>query len=349
MSGTDGTGAAGPTDRMGGQPATAAGQTPGPVDVAVTEDVWASALAELATRRPVIRCDDAWQDRDRLAGVASRARALVVRNRTMVDEDLLSRCPRLQIVARAGVGLDNIDVAAADRAGVVVTAPLGANAVSVAEHTIGLALALARGTVALDADCRAGNWSRRPGRELRDRTWGLLGAGATARACGELATALGLRVLAYDPYVDPRHPGLARAGITLVPLAEVAAAADVLSCHLPGGTETTGLVGRDLIARMRPDALFINVGRGEVVDEDALADAVESGAIAGAALDVRAQEPPGRSRIEKLGNVILTPHIAGITAESQQRIMRVLADDIEAVLSGAEAASAVGTRRKGRS
>lgn len=318
------------------------------VDVAVLEDVWGPALEDLATHRTVIRGGAVRQNRSQLADVVARARAIVVRNRTPVDAALLARCPQLRIVARAGVGLDNIDVAAADRANVVVTAPLGANAASVAEHTIGLALALARGTVTLNADCRAGNWSRRSGRELRGGTWGLLGAGATARACGQLATALGMRVLAYDPYIDPGHPGLAETGITLAGLGDVASASDVLSCHLPATVETSGLVDRALIARMRPGALFINVGRGEVTDEDALADALESGAIGGAALDVRAQEPPDRGRIEKLGNVILTPHVAGITAQSQARIMRVLADDIDAVLSGGEAASAVGSCRRSR-
>jgi (S)-sulfolactate dehydrogenase len=320
-------------------------ELPETAEVAITEDVWGPPLEELARRRTVVRLPTAWRDRAELLAVAARARALVVRNRTVVDEALLARCPRLRIVARAGVGLDNIDVEAADRAGVVVTAPLGANAVSVAEHTVGLALALCRKTVALDADCRAGNWSRTPGRELSGGTWGLLGAGATARACGRLATALGMRVLAYDRYIDPAHPDLAAAGIELVALADVAAASDVISCHLPATSETVKLVDRGLLARMRPGALFINVGRGEVVDEDALADAVESGGLGGAALDVRATEPPARSRIERLANVILTPHIAGITAQSQQRIMRVLADDIEAVLGGGRAASNVGKCR----
>jgi D-3-phosphoglycerate dehydrogenase / 2-oxoglutarate reductase len=321
---------------------------PETADVAVTEDVWGPALEELAKRRPVIRCPAAWQDRDQLLAVAARVRALVVRNRTVVDGPLLARCPRLHIVARAGVGLDNIDVTAADRAGIVVTAPLGANAVSVAEHTIGLALALCRGTVPLDADCRTGNWPRTPGQELQGGTWGLLGAGPTARACGRLAAALGMRVIAYDPYIDPAQADLVAAGIELATLADVATGSDVISCHLPATTETRSLVDRALIARMRLGALFINVGRGEAVDEDALADALESGALGGAALDVRAQEPPVRGRIEKLGNVILTPHIAGITAQSQQRITRILADDIEAVLGGGRAASAVGKTKEGR-
>jgi D-3-phosphoglycerate dehydrogenase len=321
---------------------------PEAVDIAVTEDVWGAPLAELARRRPVIRCPGAWRDRDELLAVAARARALLVRNRTAVDERLLAACPRLLIVARAGVGLDNIDLAAADRAGVVVSAPLGANAASVAEHTVGLALALARRTVRLDAGCRAGRWTRTAGRELAGGTWGLLGAGATARACGRLAMALRMRAVAYDPYVDPAHPDLAAAGITLAPLAHVVAAADVLSCHLPATAETRGLVDAALLARMRPGALFVSVGRGEVVDEDALADALESGALGGAALDVRRQEPPRPGRIEKLENVILTPHIAGITAQSQHRVLRVLADDIDAVLDGRPGAATVGAHRQAR-
>ncbi|WP_211261129.1 NAD(P)-dependent oxidoreductase [Pseudonocardia acaciae] len=263
-----------------------------PVDVIVTEEVWGEPFEELATRRSVLRRPAAWSSRDDLAALVSRARALVVRNRTRVDRELLAAAPELRIVARAGVGLDNIDLAEAAARRVVVTAPLGANAVSVAEHTVGLALALARKTLALDAGCRSGRWDREPGTELAGRTWGLLGAGATARACGRLGGALGMSVLAYDPYLDPAHPDLVAAGIELAPLVEVAARADVLSCHLPATEQTAGMVDALLLARMRPSALLINVGRGEVVDEDALADALESGALAGAALDVRVDEPP---------------------------------------------------------
>lgn len=312
-----------------------------PVDVIVTEEVWGEPFEELATRRSVLRRPAAWSDRADLAALASRARALVVRNRTRVDRELLAAAPELRIVARAGVGLDNIDLAEAAARRVVVTAPLGANAVSVAEHTLGLALALARGTLALDAGCRSGRWDREPGTELAGHTWGLLGAGATARACGRLAGALGMSVLAYDPYLDPTHPDLAAAGIELAPLVEVAARANVLSCHLPATEQTAGMVDVRLLERMRPTALLINVGRGEVVDEDALADALQAGALAGAALDVRAHEPPRPGRLEGLPNVILTPHIAGITGQSQARILRVLADDIDAVLDGRPPASAV--------
>lgn len=319
---------------------------PAPIDIVITEDVWGAPFEELAKRRTVYRDTTAWRESDRLAELAGRARTLVVRNRTMVDDALLACSPILQLVARAGVGLDNIDLAAAEAHGIVVTAPLGANAISVAEHALGLALALSRGTLGLDAECRTGGWRREPGVELHGGTWGLLGAGATARACGRLACALGMTVLAYDPYIAPDHPELTAAGIELVPLLHVAARADVLSCHLPATERTTGLIDATLLGRMRPNSVLINVGRGEVLDEDALADALESRSIAGAALDVRAQEPPLPRRLEKSENLILTPHIAGITTQSQQRILQVLTRDIDAVLDGQAAASAVGATRK---
>ncbi|HEX6446870.1 MAG TPA: NAD(P)-dependent oxidoreductase, partial [Streptosporangiales bacterium] len=229
---------------------------------------------------------------------------------------------------------------------IVVTAPLGANAVSVAEHTLGLALALARRTVPLDRDTRAGEWRRTPGRELSGRTWGLLGFGATARAVGRLARALSMTVLAHDPYVP--ETDVASAGVTPASLDEVVAGADVLSVHLPATAETRGLLGAELLARMKPDAVLVNVGRGDVVDEDALADALVAGRLGGAALDVRAAEPPSPGRLETLDNVVLSPHVAGITTESQDRIADVLAADIRAVLSGAPARSAVGTVKEAR-
>lgn len=315
----------------------------GLVDVAVTEDVWGAPLAELARTLSVLRAPSAWRSQAELTAAASRARALVVRNQSRVDRELLDACPRLRVVGRAGVGLDNIDLDAASARGVVVVAPLGANAVSVAEHALGLALGLARRVVPLDRDCRGGGWDRTPGRELGGAVWGLLGAGATGQACGRLAAAVGMRVLAYDPYAGSRAAALAAAGIRLAPLDEVAGSAEVLSCHLPATAATRHFVNAALLARMRPGALFVNVARGAVVDEDALAEALASGRIGGAALDVREQEPPPPGVLETMDNVILTPHVAGITEQSEERILRVLAADISAVLDGRTASAAVNT------
>lgn len=314
--------------------------------VAVVEDVWGEPFDQLAADLPVHRDPRAWQDPQRLAAAVRDARALVVRNRTQVTAELLEAAPRLEVVARAGVGLDNLDLAAADAAGVVVVAALGANAVSVAEHALALALAVARQIVPLDARTRAGSWERQPGTELAGGTWGLLSAGATARATGRLARALGMRVLAYDPYVAPDHPELVELGIQLAGLEEVVAASDVLSVHLPATADTRGLIGPSLLAQARPHLILVNCGRGEVVDEDALANALEAGRIAGAGLDVRTVEPPTPGRLEALPTVVLTPHIAGITSASQRRIGEVLCADIRAVLGGVEASHAVTTGRR---
>lgn len=317
-------------------------------DLVVLEGVWGAPLEELASDLVVRRHDDASVAPELLADLLAGARGVVVRNRTQVTADLLGACPDLQVVARAGVGLDNIDIKAADELGVVVVAPLGANAVSVAEHALTLALALSRRLVPTDRSTRGGQWDRTPGRELAGRRWGLLGAGATGRACARLARALGMTLVAYDPYLSADHPELAELDIRLMSLEEVARSADVVSCHLPATPETINLLGRRFFSAMRPDALLVNVGRGEVLDEDALADALAAGELAGAGLDVRSLEPPQPGRLEALDNVVLTPHVAGITTESQRRILQILAEETRAVLSGGAARYAVGAATSGR-
>jgi phosphoglycerate dehydrogenase-like enzyme len=317
-------------------------------DVAIVEDVWGEPFERLSPELKVVFNPKAWESPDDLLSLARETRALVVRNRTQVDRTLLEACPDLLIVGRAGVGLDNIDVASADEMGIAVVAPLGANAISVAEHAIAMALALSRHLVDLDRTCRDGRWQRVPGRELSGGTWATLGAGATARATARAATGLGMRTVAYDPYIRANHPEVAEMGLRLAPLGEVVSTADVLSCHLPATDETRNLIGAELLAQMKPTALFVNVGRGEVVDEEALADALEEGRLAGAGLDVRADEPPTAGRLERLSSVVLTPHIAGITEQSQARIFHILADDIRTVLAGGKARNAVGTARGGR-
>lgn len=312
-------------------------------EIVVTEDISGEPLEELARSHRVRRCPDAWQDRAQLRGLLGQARAVVIRNRTVIDGELLAAAPRLEVIGRAGVGFDNVDVSAADARGVVVVVPRGANAASVAEHTLALALGLSRQITEHDRAVRAGGWVRTPGRELSGRTWALLGAGATGRAVARLAAALGMRVLAHDPYVDP--VAAAAAGIELVPLDALLASADVLSVHLPSTAQTRHLLREGTLGLLRPGCLLVNVGRGETLDEEALARALRSGHIAGAALDVRAQEPPGPGPLDGMPNLIFTPHVAGITQESQQRILAVLAGDITNVLAGKAAAHAVGLHR----
>ena len=303
--------------------------------IAVVEDVWGPAFEDLGTRHTVVREPDAWSDPDRLAELVGSSSVVVIRNRTQLTAELMKQSPGLKVIARAGVGLDNIDLSAADELGIVVLAALGANATSVAEHAVGLALAVAHHTVPLDHEVRAGRWNRLPGRELAGSTWGLLSAGATARATARLARGLGMDVVAYDPYVATDDAELTEIGVTLASLNEVVAAADVLSIHLPATADTIGMVDAALLAEMKPEAILVNVGRGEVVDETALAAALSNGDILGAGLDVRAQEPPpSPDPLGDLDNLVLTPHIAGITGQAQDRIMTLLCADIDATVAG---------------
>jgi len=317
-------------------------------DVIVLEGVWGDPFERLAQDLTVLRSPVAEGPTTALSELLEGARAVVVRNRTQVSRKLLEACPTIQLVARAGVGLDNIDMSAADDLGIVVVAPLGANAVSVAEHSLALALALSRQLLLLDRQTRAGEWQREAGRELAGRCWGVVGAGATGRASARLARGLGMTVVGYDPYVSPDDVQLQELGLRLMPLNEVASHADVISCHLPATPATHGLLNAAFFQAMRRDALLINVGRGEVVDEDALIAALISGELGGAGLDVRAAEPPVTGQLESLDNVVLTPHVAGITAESQHRILDILAEDTRAVLGGGRAVHAVGSATAAR-
>lgn len=317
--------------------------------IAVVEDVWGASFDGLVQRQNVVHEPEAWSDPERMRELMSDASVLVVRNKTQVTKELFDSAPRLQIVARAGAGLDNIDIAAADETGVVVVAALGVNATSVAEHTIGLALSIARNVIPLDRDVRAGSWKRTSGRELSGGTWGLLSAGRTARATGRLAKSLGMNVIAYDPYVPADDPELLELGIEIADLNKVASRADVLSVHLPATNNTRNIISSELLSLMKSEAIVVNTGRGEVIDESALADALRSGRLRGAGLDVRAAEPPGaEDEFAKLDNVVLTPHIAGITVESQTKIADALCEDITAVLDGRPAERSVGEHQTPR-
>ena len=310
--------------------------------ILIAEDVWGTPFETLEGSFPLHRDETLWSKPDELKNKIGDATALVVRNRTQVTADLIAAAPHLKIIARAGVGLDNIDVKAADAAGVVVAAGLGANAVSVGELTLGLALALLRNIPTHDGATREGRWVRTPGRELSGLTWGLLGCGATGLATAKLLQGFGCKVLGYDPFVKPEDPRLAPLNITMHARDEVLAGADVVSIHMPSTPETNGTINSTTLALMKKNAIIVNVGRGEVINEADLVAALKSGAIAGAALDVRAQEPPVVSELETLSNVILTPHVAGITAESQMRINQILAANITLVLNGSPATHAVG-------
>lgn len=318
-------------------------------DIVVVEDVHGAALDELAEQFRVVTRPDAWSRPDTVLALLADARALVVRNRTQVGRDLLARAPRLEIVARAGAGIDNVDVTAADDLGVVVTAAVGANAVSVAELALGLALALARQIVAHDQRIRDGQWIRQPGVELAGRTWGVVGLGATGRATARVARAMGMQVVGHDPF-QGTVPADLPAGVEVLALPDLLARSHVVSLHLAASPQSDKLVDERFLQGMRSDAFLINVARGELVDEAALLRALDVDALAGAALDVRRSEPPGTEPPESAAltrhpRVVSTAHVGGITEEAQERVVTMIAEDLANVLQGRPAVHAVGLRR----
>ena len=310
--------------------------------IVISEDVWSEGFANLAKTQTIIHEPDLWNRREDLKAFLKDATALIVRNRTQVNEEIFAAAPNLRIVGRAGVGLDNIDINSADAHGVVVSAALGINAVAVGELTLGLALALLRRVTELDQSTRNGAWDRRAGSEISGKTWGMLGFGATARALARLLKGFNVKVLAYDPFAKIDDSFTKEVNVSLVSSDEVISHSDLISLHMPATPETTKMINGTTLSAMKPHAVIVNVGRGELIDEEALEDALVRKVIAGAALDVRATEPPKDSRFTSLSNVILTPHIAGITAESQAKINEVLVSEVERSLKGAPSQYAVG-------
>jgi D-3-phosphoglycerate dehydrogenase/(S)-sulfolactate dehydrogenase len=308
--------------------------------ILISEDVWGTPFQALEGSFPIVRNDDLWSNPEELKTALKDATALVVRNRTKVTADVIAAAPKLKVIARAGVGLDNIDIKAADAAGVVVVAGLGANAVSVGELTLGLALALLRNVPGHDVATRDGGWVRTPGRELSGLTWGLLGCGATGLATAKLLQGFGCPVIGYDPYAKNLS------GVELTTFEDVLQRSDVVSIHMPSTAETNGSINATTLALMKPDAIIVNVGRGEVINEADLIAALKAKTIAGAALDVRAQEPPIKGEMEQISNLILTPHVAGITKESQLRINQILVSNIELLLNSKPATHAVGALKE---
>lgn len=312
-------------------------------DILISENINGPAVERLAERFKVTVMPELWKDPQKLAQMVGGYRALIVRNQTQVTPELLAAGEHLEVVGRAGVGLDNVDVGAATRSGVLITSTPEQNAISVAELAIGLILALARRIPQADSDTRAGNWNRQKfvGVELHGKTMGIVGAGRIGYLTARRAQAFGMKVLAYDPFLGRDNILLSELNAELVELDDLMARADVVSCHLPSTRDTAGLLDAQQFARMKSSAYFINTSRGEVVVEEDLLRALQSGAIAGAALDVRSKEPPAIGAMESLPNLILTPHIAAFTHEAQGRVTRAICEDVARVLDGQRAQNAV--------
>ena len=301
--------------------------------VVVSEFIAPDGVATLEASVDLLADATLVSDRARLLAAVADADALIVRDRTQVDVELLDAAPRLRTVGRLGVGTDNLDLETMKARGIAVHLATGANAISVAEHVIGALLFLSRPSFATTARVIAGEWPRTEliGRELAGRTLGLLGFGATARAVAQRAAALGMAIVASDPVVTDAGPG-----VTLLEPDALFAASDALSVHAPLLPSTRGLVGERTLGVMPVGALLVDTSRGGVVDHDAVVAALRSGHLAGAALDVHPVEPvdaAAGARYAGVPGLLLTPHLAGVTHESNVRISTVIADAVVAELA----------------
>jgi len=297
--------------------------------VLVREPIAESGLELLRRRFEVV--EDSESDLETIIGEYD---AIVVRSATILDAGLIQRAERLKVIGRAGVGVDNVDVDAATRRGIVVANAPEATVVSAAEHTIALLLAVARSVPQAHAALKEGTWERThfAGIELAGKTLGVLGLGRIGRQVARRALGLGLRVLAYDPYVALER--FRELGVEPAPtLEDVYEQADLITLHLPLSEETRGLLGGAAFARMRDGVRIVNAARGGLVDEEALADAIRSGKVAGAALDVFESEPYAGPLLQ-LEQVVVTPHLAGSTTEAQDRAGLIIAEQIAAALDG---------------
>ncbi len=277
-----------------------------------------------------------------LARELAKADALIVRSAVEVNAALLGLCPRLRVVGRAGVGVDNVDLDAATRRGVLVLNTPGGNAVSVAEHTVALMLALARSIPQASQSLREGRWEKKKfmGRELRGKTLGIVGLGRIGVEVARRARALEMNVLAYDPFVSPVMAQ--QTGNQLTSLKELYARSDYLTLHVSLSAETAGMIDAAALRKTKPGIRLINCARGELVDEKALADAIQSGRVAGAALDVFSEEPlPADHCLARLPQVICTPHIAGSTEEAQEIVGIRIAEQVREYLKNSIIVNAV--------
>jgi (S)-sulfolactate dehydrogenase len=306
-------------------------------DIVITEFLEPAAIDVLKKDFRVHWDRELWNKRSELEKLVRDLPGLIVRNRTPVDKALLDLAPKLKVVGRLGVGLDNIDVAECERRGVEVCSARGANATSVSEYAIAMAMVLLRGRAYRDTQrLVAGEWPREElgrGVELAGKTFGIIGLGSIGSTSARKARALEARVIASDPYLPDSNENWNVA--QKVSLDELLATSDVVSIHCPLTPETRGLIGPAQLARMKKGAILINSARGGIVDERACAEALRSGHLGGAALDVFDHEPI-KSAAGKvfagLSNVILTPHISGVTVEANHRVSFMTVESVARVL-----------------
>jgi (S)-sulfolactate dehydrogenase len=304
--------------------------------IVITEFMDESAVASLSHTFHVVYDPKLVDDAHRLLAEVANADGLIVRNRTQVRGPLLAACAQTTVIGRLGVGLDNIDVAACEARGIQVIPATGANALAVAEYVIGTAMVLLRGVYRSSEEVMKGSWPRAllsNGREISGTCLGLVGFGGIGQLTAQLAQKLGMRVVAHDPLLPADSPIWTHTGVQSASLDQLIAQADVISLHVPLTPDTTNLLSAQRIAQMKPSAIVINTSRGGIVDEAAVAAALRQGDLAGAAFDVFETEPLGAGSVwESCPHVILTPHVAGVTAESNVRVSTMIASAVARAL-----------------
>ena len=273
-------------------------------------------------------------DRPALLSALAEADAILIRSATQVDAEAIAAAPKLKVVARAGVGLDNVDIKAATEAGVMVVNAPTSNIISAAELTIGHLLSIARHIPAANASLAAGEWKRSKyaGAELFEKTVGIIGLGRIGALITTRLQAFGMNVVAYDPYVTSARAQ--QMGVQLLSLDELLEQSDFITIHMPKTPETTGMIGAAQLKKMKKTAYIVNVARGGLIDEDALADALAKNVIAGAGLDVFVSEPPTGSKLLGLPNIVVTPHLGASTDEAQEKAGVSVAKSVRLALSG---------------
>jgi (S)-sulfolactate dehydrogenase len=306
-------------------------------DIIIAEAVDLEPVERLKPRYGVHYDPELWRKRAELEELIGDALAIIVRNACKVDAGLIAKASKMRVVGRHGVGLDNVDVAACRARGIEVCPATGANSVAVAEYAIAAALILLRGKGYLGTRrILSGEWPREElsvGHEAEDKVFGLVGLGSIGEITARKARALGMRPMAHSPSLPGDHPVWQT--VERASLPDLLARADVVSIHCPLNDRTRGLIGADAFAAMKPGAVLINTARGGIVDDAALADALKSGTLGGAALDVLDPEPikdSTRALFAGVPNLLLTPHIAGSTIESSRRVCSVTVDNVLRVL-----------------
>ncbi|WP_459910775.1 hydroxyacid dehydrogenase [Desulfotomaculum defluvii] len=301
----------------------------------VTELIWEEGLEILRELGEVVYDQNLWKS-DNLAEAIKDCDALIVRNQTKVTEELMAQAPNLKVIGRLGVGLDNINVAAAKAKGIPVVFARNANAVSVAEYVFSAMFSFSRPLEKATQDVKQGNWNRKlwTREEIYGKTLGLIGVGEIGARLASRAKAMGMNVLGFDPFLPPYELACTDIGVCMTSLEKVLAESDYVSLHVPLNDKTRNLINKDSLSTMKKTSYIINTARGGVINEEDLYEALKANTIAGAALDVLAKEPPTGNKLLELDNVILTPHIAGLTEEAQVRTSELVARECIKVLRG---------------